>query len=108
MRKLLLILVGFLCFASCGTSEPNPCLMSKDFIKQDLTYPDEAEFSSLDCNSETNADGTYTVLRKVTAKNAFGVKTTFVYKVLLRYNGGIGVDKNNWTLIDMQSEEYKK
>lgn len=103
-----MILIGFFCFISCGNSEPNPCIMSEDFIKQDLTYPDEIEFSSVDCNSEMNADGTYTVLRKVTAKNAFGVKKTFVYKVLLQYNSGIAVDKNNWTLIDIRSEEYRK
>lgn len=46
IRILLLILIGFLCFVSCGASEPNPCMMSEDFIKQDLTYPDEAEFST--------------------------------------------------------------
>jgi len=106
MKKIMLVL-SILLFISCGSSEPNPCLMSEDFIKQDLKYPEEAELSSFDCSSETNSDGSYTILRKIIAKTAFGVKSTYVYKVTLSYNGGITTDINNWRLIYIKSEEYK-
>lgn len=106
MKKIML-LIAVLLFISCGSSEPNACLMSEDFIKKELAYPDEAEFSSFDCSSESNADGTYTVLRKVSAKNTFGVQSSYIYKVTLSFNGGNAVDINDWTLINIQSEEYK-
>lgn len=108
MRKLLLLLLTCVLLVSCGGDEPNPCLMSKDFIKQDLTFPDEAEMSAFDCSSETNSDGSYTILRKVKAQNAFGVESSYVYKVRLRFNGGITTDINNWELIGIISEEYRQ
>lgn len=106
MKKTLL-LVSFLLIISCRDSEPNACIMSKDFIKEDLKFPNEAEFSSLDCNVQKEGSDLYTVLRKVEAKNAFGVKQSYIYKVTLKFKGGITVDKNNWEVIAMRSEEYK-
>lgn len=108
----LLILVGvFIYFYNSKSSDDeyssdvNPCLMSEDFIKRDLKFPDEADFPFLDCNSTDNGNGTYTVLRKISAKNAFGVEKKYIYKVEMRYNGGISVDINNWELISLRSEE---
>ncbi|MGL6037546.1 MAG: hypothetical protein ACRC0E_01460 [Soonwooa sp.] len=92
---------------SCGKSEPNACLMSEDFIKKHLNYPAEAEFPMLDCNVKSDGNGNYTVLRKITAKNAFGVKSEFIYKVEMYYNGAIPEDINNWTLMNIKSEEVK-
>ena len=83
------------------------CEMSKDFIKQDLNYPKSADFSILDCSVENNSDGSYTILRKVGAQNAFGVESEFIYKVSLAYTGGIEVDIKNWKLISIRSEEVK-
>ena len=64
--------------------------------------------SVFDCSKETNSDGSYTILTKISAKNSFGIEKEFIYKVTLSYNGGITTDIGNWTLIKMQSEEYKK
>lgn len=85
----------------------NPCIISEDFIKQDLRHPSTADFSMFDCSTDKNSDGTYTILRKVAAKNSLGVESSFIYKVTLGFKGGNWVDMNNWTLIKMQSEEYK-
>lgn len=85
----------------------NPCVMSEDFIKKDLRYPNTAKFSTFNCSSEQNGDGSYTVLRKVSAKNAFGVESDFIYKVRIGFTGGNEVDINNWKLIGIQSEEYR-
>ena len=85
----------------------NPCVISEDFIKQDLRYPKSADFSIFDCKSERKSDGSYTVLRKVSAKNALGVESEFIYKVNFGFIGGSEVDMNNWKLLSIQSEEYK-
>lgn len=84
----------------------NPCIVSEDFIKQDLSNPSTADFSIFDCSADKNSDGTYTVLRKVSAKNSLGIEKEFVYKVKLGFKGGNWVDMNNWTLINIQSQQY--
>lgn len=105
MKKFLFSICIFI-FISCS-NEPSACIASEDFIKEDLNYPEEAEFSSLDCNSEFLADGSYEVLRKVTAKNAFGIKSSYVYKVKIKQIGTNWTSKSDWQLISIRSEEYK-
>jgi hypothetical protein len=85
----------------------NPCIISEDFIKQDLQNPSTADFSMFDCSADKNSDGTYTILRKVSAKNSFGVEKEFIYKVSIGFKGGNWVDISNWSLINIQSQEYK-
>lgn len=104
---LALILFSAFSLSSCGNSSPNPCLMSEDFIKSNLNYPADADFNFLDCHSTDNGNNEFTVLRKITAKNAFGVSKDYIYKVRLKFNGGVTVDENNWELIDMRSETYR-
>ena len=104
MKKLLLLLTFMI--ISCS-SEPSPCVISEDFIKKDLRYPDTAVFSAFDCSTENNSDGSYTILRKVSAQNAFGVQSSFVYKLQLRFKGGDWTETSNWDLISIRSEEYK-
>lgn len=105
MKRLLLLLT--LLIFSCGSDEPNPCVIAMDFIKEDLKYPEEAEHSIFDCSKESNSDGTYTVLTKVKAKNALGVQSSYIYKLRLKFIGGISVDEKNWQLLKMQSEEAR-
>lgn len=85
----------------------NVCVISKDFIKQDLQNPSTADFSIFDCSTEKNSDGTYTVLRKIAAKNSLGTEKEYVYKLKLGFKGGNWTDKKNWVLIKMQSQQYK-
>lgn len=94
---------SYLVYQECD----NVCLTSQDFIKQDLKNPSSADFSSFDCSSERNSNGSYTILRKVSAKNSFGVEKEFIYKVTLGFKGGNWVDLTNWDLIKIQSEENK-
>lgn len=110
MKRSLLIgflVLGALSLNSCGDSSPNACAMSEDFIKRDLNYPNSADFNFLDCNSTNDGNGEYTVLRKITAKNAFGVSKDYIYKVVLKYKGGVAVDNNNWEVVSMRKEEYR-
>ena len=83
------------------------CVVSEDFIKLDLRYPSTADFSMFDCTADKNDDNSYTVLRKVGAKNAFGVSSEFIYKVKIGFVGGLDADINNWKLLSIRSEEYK-
>ena len=80
--------------------------ISEDFIKMDLRYPSTADFSAFDVSEELEGLN-HIILRKVKAKNAFGVESEFVYKLTLRYTGGNEYDLSSWKLIKIQSEEYR-
>ncbi|EMY3559206.1 hypothetical protein ACSN7Q_001047 [Flavobacterium psychrophilum] len=90
-----------------STDDANPCVMSEDFIKKDLYNPATADFSMFDCSTDRNSDGTYTIMRKVSAKNSLGVEKEYIYKLKLGFKGGNWVDISNWDLINMRSEEYR-
>jgi hypothetical protein len=107
MKKIALLIFSCFLLLNCGDDKPNACIISEDFIKSDLTNPATAEFSNYDCSTENNPDGTYTVLRKISAKNSLGVEKEYIYKVKLGFKGGNWVDESNWNLISIQSEEYK-
>jgi len=83
------------------------CVIAIDFIKKDLRYPAEAEFSIFDCVRESQNDGSIMVMRRFTAKNGFGVKSEYIYKVYLYFKGGEKYNINNWELISIQSEEVR-
>lgn len=86
----------------------NPCEISKDFIRKDLQHPSTASFSTFDCSSEVNSDNSFTILRKVSAKNSFGLELEFIYKLRFGFTGGNETDIKNWKLIGIVSEEYGK
>lgn len=101
--KQLLLLLGIVTLVSCSDT-PNPCMMSEKYVKETLAFPDEAEMSFLDCHTQDKGEGVYRVLRKIKAKNAFGMSKTYIYEIILQYKGGIDVDENNWELISIRSE----
>lgn len=104
MKKFLLIASLFL--ISCSGNDPNPCLMPEDFIKQTLSYPNEASFPFTECHVQDKSGNVFTIIRKVKTKNAFGMVKSYIYKVKLEYNGGISTDSDNWSLVDIKWEEY--
>ena len=85
----------------------NPCVIAIDFIKQDLYNPSTLDYSLYDCTKEQKSDGSYVILRKISAKNSLGAEKEYIYKVTIGYKGGGDNDVNNWKLISIQSEEYK-
>lgn len=93
---------------SYQTAKIDPCIIAKDFIESDLKNPSTADFSTFDCSKEQNSDGSYTILRKVTAENSLGVEKKYVYKVRFGFLGGNEVNIKDWKLIGIQSEEYKQ
>lgn len=90
-----------------NNEEPNPCAVAADFIKEDLNYPDESDISAFDCHSTIENNGSYTVLQKFSAKNAFGMQKTYIYKLNFIYLGGIEYDKSSWSLESKRSEVVK-
>jgi hypothetical protein len=88
-------------------SNLNPCIVSIDFIKKDLYNPSTLDYSLYDCNKEQKSDGSYVILRKISAQNSLGVERDYIYKVRIGFLGGDEYDSNNWKLISIQSEEYK-
>ena len=106
MKKLLFVLLlSASCFGFAQTKKA--CVIATDFIKDQLKYPDEAKISQFNCIQETNEDGTFTVLNKVIAKNGFGVKTEYIFKLNLFFLGGEWTEKKNWKLVKIQYEEYR-
>lgn len=108
---IILLVLGAFYFlikdSSCFGSSSNACQMSEEYVKMTLNYPDDASMSFLDCHSEEKGNGTYRVLRKVKAKNAFGMSKSYIYEIVLKYKGGEKVDENNWELISIRHEEEK-
>lgn len=106
MKKLLLIILG-ITMLSCGGNEPNACMASEQFILKELNYPKGADLPFLECHvTEKNSDK-YTVLRKISAVNAFGVETEYIYKVRMQFLGGDQLDDNNWQLLSIIHEEVR-
>lgn len=107
MKKLFVLAFLSIFIISCGSDELNPCQISIDFIKEDLKNPATLDYSSFDCTKEFDNVNKYTILRKVSAENSFGVKKEFIYKLELKYLGGNQYDKSSWELISLKSEEYR-
>jgi hypothetical protein len=107
MKKLIFLFLIVITSISCGSNELDPCQISIDFIKDDLHNPSTIDYSSFDCSKEFDNINKYTILRKISAQNSFGVKKEYVYKLELKYLGGNQYDKSSWELISIKSEEYR-
>lgn len=86
-----------------GASFSQASIASEDFVKQKLSYPEEAEFQE-DRRGEETAKNEFMVYQQFTAKNAFGVKTLYTYKVKMKFKGGEWTDNNNWEYADLVIE----
>lgn len=101
-----LVAFVFIC-SSCGGS--NPCngakSVAEEAVNKKLKYPDEANFEKLskDCSKEGD---TYVVMGLVTAKNAFGVRTKYVYKVEMTFIGDDYFMYHNWNIKRVRLEKY--
>lgn len=83
-------------------------VMSEDFVKQKLQYPQEAEFSTSEAIHEIGEYGECIILGKVTSKNAYGVRTSYIYKIWLFHNGREWNDINNWSYSKLILEDENK
>lgn len=107
MKRILFLFFALISFLSCedkGATLTRAGIASEDFVKARLKYPAEAEFEG-DIRGESVSDSTFLVYQKFNAKNAFGVKSSYVYKVKMVYLGGDWTDRNNWTYSNMIIED---
>lgn len=109
MKKQLIFFTLLLIFASCGSNTSssdsvdsvinngNRCaVISEDFVKQKVKYPDETNFTTSSYVHELD-NGIPVILNRFTTKNAFGVTITCTYKIWLNFKGGDWSDINNWS-----------
>ena len=84
------------CDDSNKASFTRAAIISEDFVTPRMRFPAEVEFDGDRRGSETSTNE-YDVFQKFTAKNAFGVKVSYVYKIHMIYKSGDWADINNWT-----------
>jgi hypothetical protein len=110
MKKIVLLVfvaclsLSLFAQADAYQSKYKAYIIAQDFVKQKFKYPKEAKFDS-NVVHETNGYEKCIVLGKVTAKNAFGVHTEYVYKIWLEHNGKEWTDLNNWTYTKLILED---
>ena len=92
---------------SCEDNKPTftrAAIISENFVSPRMKYPAEVEFEGDRRGSETSQNE-YDVFQKFTAKNAFGVKSSYVYKIHMIYKSGDWTDVNSWTYDSLVIEE---
>ncbi len=98
MKKVLFLFIALISLMSCEyeVTLGSAGIIADDFVKERLNFPAEAEFE-WSYVGDVTSDSTFTVYNQFTAKNAFGVRSTYVYKAKMVYLGGEWTDINNWT-----------
>lgn len=107
MKRFLFLFFALIFFLGCENKSATLTragIASEDFVKARLKYPAEAEFER-DIRGESVSDSTFVVYQKFNAKNAFGVRSSYVYKVKMIYLGGDWADINNWTYSNLIIED---
>jgi hypothetical protein len=78
---------------------------SEYFVKDKMKYPEEVEFDGDKRGHETSKNN-FNVFQKFTAKNSFGVKSGYVYKICMVYKGtGDWTDLDNWSYSSLTIED---
>lgn len=77
-------------------------VVSKEFVRTQVDFPEEAEFPVMPVLSEIQegTDTLYRVVGDVTVKNVFGVKSKHRYIMRLKFKGGDELNPNNWEVVD--------
>lgn len=109
MKKCLFLTTYLvvLFLTACEDNKPTfarAAIISEDFVSPRMKYPAEVEFEGDRRGSETSPNE-YDVYQKFTAKNAFGVKSSYVYKIHMVYKSGDWTDVNSWTYDSLIIEE---
>ena len=74
-------------------------LISKEYAKNYLTYPAEANFDFMPVSKNSLGDNTYEVVGNVETKNGFGVKINKTYKAIMKFTGGEPAAASSWQLV---------
>lgn len=102
MRKSMFFLLMIISLVSISCDDSNKpsftraAIISEEFVAPRMKFPAEVEFDGDRRGSETSANE-YDVFQKFTAKNAFGVNVSYIYKIHMIYKSGDWTDKYSWT-----------
>lgn len=99
MKKVLILILLIMSVIACEDNKPTVTragIMSEDIVRGKMKFPDEVEFDN-DYRGKEVSDKEFEVYQKFTAKNAFGVKSSYVYKIQMVYIGGEWTDSKNWS-----------
>jgi hypothetical protein len=103
MKKLLIITVLFVAFVSCDTAPKNASnkitsyVMAQDMIRGKFRFPEEVKFDQRSLVHEASSPGQCVLTGFVTAKNALGITSRYIYEIWLTYSGGDWADSRNWS-----------
>ncbi len=75
-------------------------VIAKDYVKNSLRYPEEAEFDLLPISKKETKPNIFEVVGNVTAKNGFGVKEKKAFRCYIKYTGGEPALSKNWQLLE--------
>lgn len=99
MRKIItfiFLLFTLLVVSQNAYNDKGKCsIIARSFVEKNIKYPKESSFNSSTVHS-TDGYGKAIVLGKFTAKNGFGVKSEYGYKIWLEHNGRDWSDVSNW------------
>lgn len=110
MKRLYFLLFCLLGLFVCSCDDSNKAtftraaVISEGYVTQRLRFPEEVDFNGDYRGSETSKNE-FDVYQKFTAKNAFGVKVSYVYKIHMIYKSGDWSDINNWTYDNLVIED---
>lgn len=76
-------------------------VISQNYVKARLNYPAESDFNFLPDLAEEQEPNLYRVAGKLTAKNAYGVKSEIQFLCRLKYLGGDPDKMTSWQLVDI-------
>lgn len=101
----MLLLISYSCSETKSkygseASSTQASIKSEYYVKQKLSFSEEAKFEG-DRRGEETAKNEFTVYQQLTAKNAFGVKTLYTYKIKMKFKGGEWTDIENWEYADL-------
>lgn len=106
MKKIFILITLIISMISCEDNKPTLTragIISEEIVKNKMRYPAEVEFDGEYRGKEVAANE-FEVYQKFTAKNAFGVRSSYVYKIHMVYISGEWEDAKNWTYIDLTIE----
>lgn len=82
--------------------------IAQEYVKARLTHPSTADFQWTSISHKRIDASTYQIMQKFTAKNSYNLEIEYLYKIHLKYKGGISADSNNWEETYFKMEEYGK
>jgi len=98
----VVVTIGAVVGVSSSDKTSAAYIVSKEFVKSHLDFPEEAEFPLMPVMSDIqeDTDSLYRVVGEVTFPNSFGVKSKKRYILRMKYLGGEELNPRSWKVVD--------